>query len=141
MRILVFGATGSQQCNVISEGIKKGAEVVAATSSEKSFDKLKQAGATPVLANLKDADKMMEVTKGIDAIAFMIPVSLPNPLDGLQYAKNVIDAAKVNGVKKIVWNVSGFLVPQKIGIVGEDVKLDIRDYLINKELCLKTYKI
>ncbi len=131
MKVLVFGATGSQQFNVISEGIKKGAEIVAATSSAKSFDKLKQAGATPVLANLKDAEKMLEVTKGIDAIAFMIPVSLPNPLDGLQYAKNVIDAAKVNGVKKIVWNVSGFLVPQKIGIVGEDVKLDIRDYLIN----------
>lgn len=134
MKVLVFGATGSQQFNVISEGIKKGAEIVAATSSEKSFDKLKQAGATPVLANMKDADKMMEVTKGIDAIAFMIPVSLPNPLDGWQYAKNVIDAAKVNGVKKIVWNVSGFLVPQKIGIAGEDVKLDIRDYLINSGL-------
>lgn len=134
MKVLVFGATGSQQFNVISEGIKKGAEIVAATSSEKSFDKLKQAGATPVLANMKDADKMMEVTKGIDAIAFIIPVSLPNPLDGWQYAKNVIDAAKVNGVKKIVWNVSGFLVPQKIGIAGEDVKLDIRDYLINSGL-------
>lgn len=134
MKILVFGATGSQQFNVISEGIKKGAEVIAATSSEKSFDKLKQAGATPVLANLSDADKMTEVTKGIDAIAFMIPVSLPNPLDGLQYAKNVIDAAKENDVKKIVWNVSGWLVPQKIGIPGEDVKLDIRDYLINSGL-------
>lgn len=134
MKILVFGATGSQQFNVISEGIKKGAEVIAATSSEKSFDKLKQAGATPVLANLSDADKMMEVTKGIDAIAFMIPVSLPNPLDGLQYAKNVIDAAKENDVKKIVWNVSGWLVPQKIGIPGEDVKLDISDYLISSGL-------
>lgn len=134
MKILVFGATGSQQFNVISEGILKGAEVIAATSSEKSFDKLKQAGATPVLANLNDADKMLEITKDLDAIAFMIPVSLPNPFDGLQYAKNVIDAAKVNGVKKIVWNVSGFLVPQKIGIVGEDVKLDIRDYLINSGL-------
>ena len=83
---------------------------------------------------MNDADKMLEITKDLDAIAFMIPVSLPNPFDGLQYAKNVIDAAKVNGVKKIVWNVSGFLVPQKIGIVGEDVKLDIRDYLINSGL-------
>lgn len=134
MKVLVFGATGSQQFNVISESIKKGAEVIAATSSEKSFDKLQQAGATPVLANLNDAAKMMEVTKGIDAIALMIPVSLPDPLDGLQYAKNVIDAAKANSVKKIVWNVSGFLVPQKIGIPGEDVKLDIRDYLINSGL-------
>lgn len=131
MKILVFGATGSQQFNVIGEAKKKGAEVIAATSSEKSFEKLSQAGATPVLANLADADKMLEITKGIDAIAFMIPVSLPNPFDGLQYAKNVIDAARANGVRKIVWNTSGWVEDQKIGSPVDDVKLDVQEYLKN----------
>ncbi|MCX2473518.1 NmrA family NAD(P)-binding protein [Pedobacter sp. MC2016-05] len=129
MKILVFGATGSQQFNVIGEAKKKGAEVIAATSSEKSFEKLVQAGATPILANLADADKINEITKDIDAIAFMIPVSLPNPFDGLQFAKNVIDAAKANGVKKIVWNTSGWLESQKVGSPVDDVKLDVKDYL------------
>ncbi len=129
MKILVFGATGSQQFNVIGEAKKKGAEVIAATSSEKSFEKLEQAGATPVLADMGDAAKMQEVTKGIDAVAFMVPVSLANPFDGLQFSKNVVDAAKANGVKKIVWNTSGWLPEQKIGIPTDDVKLDIRDYL------------
>ncbi len=129
MKILVFGATGSQQFNVIGEAKKKGAEVIAATSSENSFEKLAQAGATPVLANLADADKINEITKGIDAIAFMIPVSLPNPFDGLQYAKNVIDAAKLNGVKKLVWNTSAWLESQKIGSPLDDLKLDVQDYL------------
>lgn len=131
MKILVFGATGSQQFNVIEEATKKGAEVIAATSSEKSFEKLREAGAMPILANLAEADKMLEITKGIDAIAFMIPVSLPNPIDGLQYAKNVIDAAKTNGVSKIVWNTSGWLESQKVGSPVDDVKLDVQDYLIN----------
>lgn len=131
MRILVFGATGSQQFNVIGEAKKKGAEVIAATSSENSFEKLAQAGATPVLANLADADKINEITNGVDAIAFMIPVSLSNPFDGLQYAKNVIDAAKANAVKKIVWNTSGWLETQKIGSPVDDVKLDVLDYLKN----------
>ena len=131
MKILVFGATGSQQFNVIGEAKKKGAEVIAATSSENSFEKLAQAGATPVLANLADADKINEITKGIDAIAFMIPVSLPNPFDGLQYAKNVIDAAKLNGVKKLVWNTSAWLESQKIGSPLDDLKLDVQDYLKN----------
>ena len=99
------------------------------TSSATSFEKLQQAGATPVLANLSDSDKMLEITKGIDAIAFMIPVSLPNPFDGLQYAKNVIDAAKANKVKKIVWNTSGWLESQKTGSPVDDVKLDVKDYL------------
>ncbi|MEG1020667.1 MAG: NmrA family NAD(P)-binding protein [Myroides sp.] len=131
MRILVFGATGSQQFSVIGEAKKKGAEVIAATSSENSFENLAQAGATPVLANLADADRINEISKGVDAIAFMIPVSLPNPFDGLQYAKNVIDAAKANAVKKIVWNTSGWLETQKIGSPVDDVKLDVLDYLKN----------
>ncbi|UZJ64446.1 NmrA family NAD(P)-binding protein [Sphingobacterium sp. KU25419] len=131
MRILVFGATGSQQSHVIDEAKKKGADVFAVTSSEKNFEKLIQAGATPVLANLKDADKMLEITQGMDAIAFMIPVSLPNPLDGLPYSKNVIDAAKANGVSKIVWNTSGWLESQKVGSPVDDVKLDVQDYLKN----------
>jgi len=134
MKVLVFGATGSQQFNVIGEAKKKGAEVIAATSSEKSFEKLAQEGATPVVANLSDAEKINEITKGIDAIAFMIPVSLPNPFDGLQYAKNVIDAAKTNGVKKLVWNTSGWLESQKVGSPVDDVKLDVRDYLVNSGL-------
>ncbi|CAD0002369.1 SDR family oxidoreductase [Flavobacterium salmonis] len=134
MKILVFGATGSQQFNVIGEAKKKGAEVIAATSSERSFEKLAQAGATPVLANLDSAAKMMEITKGVDAIAFMIPVSLPNPFDGLQYSKNVIDAAKANGVKKLVWNTSGWLEAQKVGSPVDDVKLDVLDYLKNSGL-------
>jgi len=131
MKILVFGATGSQQFNIIGEAKKKGAEVIAVTSAEKSFERLTQAGAEPVLANLADADKMLEITGGIDAIAFMIPVSLPNPFDGLQYAKNVINAAKTNGVKKIVWNTSGWLESQRIGSPVDDVKLDVREYLEN----------
>jgi len=130
MKILVFGATGSQQFHVIAEAKKKEAEVLAATSTEKGFDKLKQAGAIPVLGDMSDADRMLEITKGMDAIAFMIPVSLPNPFDGLVFSKNVIDAARENGVKKIVWNTSGWLEDQKTGMLTDDVKLDVKDYLL-----------
>jgi uncharacterized protein YbjT (DUF2867 family) len=131
MKVLVFGATGSQQFNVIGEAKKKGAEVYAVTSSEKNFDKLKTAGAIPVLGDMSDVNRMNEITKDIDTIALLIPVSLPNPADGFQLAKNVIDAGKANGVKMIVWNTSGYLAPQKLGIPMEDVKLDTKEYLEN----------
>lgn len=49
----------------------------------------------------------------------------------MQYAKNVIDAAKANGVKKIVWNTSGWLEAQKVGSPVDDVKLDVQDCLEN----------
>jgi len=131
MRILVFGASGSQQFNVIAEARKKGAEVTAATSSEESFEKLSRAGANPVLGDISSAEKMLEITEDMDAIAYMVPVSLPNPFDGLEYSRNVIDAAKANGIKKIVWNTSGWLPEQKTGIPTNDVKLDIKAYLIS----------
>ncbi|GEC70796.1 Uncharacterized conserved protein YbjT, contains NAD(P)-binding and DUF2867 domains [Flavobacterium flevense] len=131
MKVLVFGATGSQQFHVIGEAKNKGAEVYAVTSSEKNFDKLKNAGAIPVLGDMSDLEKMKEITKGIDTIALLIPVSLPNPADGFQLAKNVIDAAKSNDVKMIVWNTSGYLAPKKIGIPMEDVKIDTKEYLEN----------
>lgn len=129
MKVLVFGATGSQQFHVIEEAKNKGAVVYAVTSSEKNFDKLKNAGAIPILGNMSDAERMNEITKDIDAIALLIPVSLPNPADGFQLAKNVIDTAKANGVKIIVWNTSGFLAPQKLGIPMEDVKIETKEYL------------
>ncbi len=40
MKILVFGAAVSQQFHVIGEARKKGAEVLAATSSERNMDKV-----------------------------------------------------------------------------------------------------
>ncbi len=128
MKVLVFGATGSQQFHVIGAAKRKGAEVYATTNSEANFSRLVEAGANPVKADLADADRMKEITKGIDTISFLIPFSLPNPLDGLKYAKNVIDAAKTNDVKLIVWNTSGYLLPAKIGVPGEDLKLDVKEY-------------
>ncbi len=38
MKILVFGAAGSRQFHVIGEARKKGAEVLAVTSSEQNMD-------------------------------------------------------------------------------------------------------
>ncbi|TRX07889.1 SDR family oxidoreductase [Flavobacterium gawalongense] len=128
MKVLVFGATGSQQFHVIEEAKNKGAIVYAVTSSEKNFAKLEKAGAIPVLGDMSDVERMNEITKNIDTIALLIPVSLPNPADGFQFAKNVIDAGKTNGVKMIVWNTSGFVAPQKIGIPMEDVKVETQEY-------------
>lgn len=86
------------------------------------------------MANMADAEKMKEITKGIDAISFLIPASLQNPSDGFQYAKNVIDAAKDNDVKMVVWNTSSYLAPQKTGIPIEDIRLDVKKYLENSGL-------
>jgi len=129
MKVLVYGATGSQQFSVLAALARKGAQVYATTSSEAGVAKLMQAGATAVRANMADAQRLTEVTQGMDAVSLLIPVSLPSPTDGVQYAKNAIDAARQAGVQLLVWNTSGFLVPHKTGDPTIDGKQEIKAYL------------
>jgi uncharacterized protein YbjT (DUF2867 family) len=131
MKVLIYGATGSQQFPVIEALKKKKAELYAATQSEANFSKLAEAGATPVKADLQDGKKIMEITKGMDAISFLIPVSIANPRDAWQFAKNAIDAAKECKVKMFVWNTSGYMLPVRIGNQAVDVKIDVKEYLEN----------
>jgi uncharacterized protein YbjT (DUF2867 family) len=130
MKVLVYGAAGSQQFPVINALINRGAEVYAVSHTEANISKLNQVGATAILANMGDAERLNEISKGIDAVSLLIPFFLSNPSDGLQYAKNAIDAARGNHVKLLVWNSSGFIPPVKIGDPAIDIRIDILDYLV-----------
>lgn len=129
MKVLVYGAGGSQQFPVINALKNKGAQVVATTHQPEKVETLRNAGAEPVIANMADRERLNEITKGIDAISFLVPFFLANPMDGLDYAKNAIDAAVKNQVKLLVWNTSGFILPVKIGNPSMDVRIDVLEYL------------
>lgn len=129
MKVLVYGAAGSQQFPVIKALLNRGAEVFATTHSETNLEKLNQEGATALLADMSDANRLNEVSKGVDAISLLVPFFLANPNDGFTYAKNAIDAAIANNVKLLVWNSSGFILPVKIGNSAMDIRIDIANYL------------
>lgn len=129
MKVLVYGAGGSQQFPVINALKNKGATVFATTHQPEKVEHLRNAGAEPVIANMADKERLFEITKGVDSISFLVPFFLQNPMDGLEYAKNAIDAAVENRVKLLVWNTSGFILPVKIGNPAMDVRIDIAAYL------------
>lgn len=129
MNVLVYGAGGSQQFPVIQALLERGVQVIATTHQQDKVDLLTKAGAKTVIANMANRARLEEITKGVDAVSFLVPFFLANPLDGLTYAKNAIDAAVKNGVKLLVWNSSGFILPVKIGNPAIDVRLDVADYL------------
>ena len=89
---------------------------------------LEDAEDTAVIADMSEAKRLKEVSAGVDAVSFLVPSFLANPVDRFQYAKNAIDAALVNNVKLFVWNTSGFILPQKIGNPSYDVRIDVLDY-------------
>lgn len=134
MKVLVYGASGSQQFPVIEALLNKGAEVYATTHTESNLPKLTQAGATALLADMSDANRLKEISKGVDAISLLVPFFLANPNDGFIYAKNAIDAAIANNVKLLVWNSSGFILPVKIGNPAMDIRIDIANYLKESRL-------
>lgn len=129
MNVLVYGAAGSQQFPVIEALLTKGASVYATTHQQQHLQKLSQAGATAVLADMSDRQRLHAINRDIDAVSLLIPFFLANPADGLTYAKNAIDAAAANGVKLIVWNTSGFILPQRIGNPAIDLRIDVHQYL------------
>lgn len=129
MKILVYGATGSQQFPVIASLLSRGAEVFAVTHTPAKFGLLQSAGATPVLADLGDLSRLHEISKGIDVVSLLVPFFVSSPTVAIEYAKNVISAAKNSGVKLLVWNSSGFIPTQRIGNPAIDLRIDIKDYL------------
>lgn len=129
MKILVYGAGGSQQFPVIKALKEKGANVIATTSKSEKIDTLIKAGTEAVLADMADRQRLEEINRGIDAVSFLVPFFLANPSDGFDYARNAIDAAVKNGVQLLVWNASGFILPVKIGNPALDIRIDIAGYL------------
>ena len=129
LNVLVYGATGSQQGPVVPLLLAAGHQPYALTHSPDKVEALQRAGARVVVADMANADQLRQASAGMDAVALLVPFFLANPADGVTYAKNAIDAARQAGVKLIVWNTSGFLLPERIGNPAMDSRLDVAEYL------------
>lgn len=129
LNVLVYGATGSQQGPVVPHLLAAGHQPYALTHSPGKAEALQQTGARVVVADMASADQLRQASEGMDAVALLVPFFLANPSDGVAYAKNAIDAARQAGVKLIVWNTSGLLLPERVGNPALDSRLDVAEYL------------
>jgi uncharacterized protein YbjT (DUF2867 family) len=129
LHVLVYGATGSQQGPVVPALLAAGHRAYALTHSPDKAAALEQAGARAVVADMADAEGLRRASEGMDAVALLVPFILANPHDAVTYAKNAIDAARQAGVKLLVWNTSGFLLPTRVGNPALDSRLDVAEYL------------
>ncbi|MDX1415363.1 MAG: NmrA family NAD(P)-binding protein [Candidatus Promineifilaceae bacterium] len=131
LKVLVYGATGSQASPVVHHLLANGHEAHALTREpgSKKCEPLEKAGANLVAADMADLQSLITASEGMDAVAFMIPAFIENPMNYPLFAKNAITAAKEAGVKLIVWNTSGPVIPERIGNPMYDLRLDIGDML------------
>ena len=89
LKVLVYGATGSQAGPVVHHLLANGHEAYALTRNPNT-DKakaLQDAGATLVSGNLGDYASLVQASQGMDGVSFMIPAFLENPMNYLTFAE------------------------------------------------------
>ncbi|MBW4437149.1 MAG: NmrA family NAD(P)-binding protein [Pleurocapsa minor GSE-CHR-MK-17-07R] len=129
MKVLVYGSTGSQGGAVVHALLERGHEPFLLTRHPDKAAGFVAHGAKVVIGDLLDADSLKAASTGMDAVAFMLPFSLPNPLHALQGAHNAIEAARSAGVKLIVYNTSGTVLNQRVDNPMFDLRSDVIDGL------------
>ncbi len=125
MKLLSYGATGSQGRPVAEKLLAAGHEVRVLTRDPEKVTGL--AGAEAVAGDMADAASLAAATEGREGMFLHVPFFTPKPQDGLTYAQNALEAARTAEVKLIVWNASGEIPPERSGNPGFDVRLDILD--------------
>ena len=125
MKLLSYGATGSQGGPVAEKLLAAGHEVRVLTRDPDKVSGL--GGAEVVQGDMADAASLAAANEDREGVFLHVPFFTPSPQDGLTYAQNALDAARGAGVKLLVWNASGEILPQRSGNPGFDVRLDILD--------------
>lgn len=125
MRVLVYGATGSQGGPVVPRLLARGHTPVVVTRSLEKAEPMRVLGAELALADMSDAASLSVASVGADAVALMVPAFIPNPIEAPQYFHNALAAAKDAGAKLVVYNTSGPVILQRIGNPIYDTRLDL----------------
>ena len=107
MKVLVYGATGSQAGPTVKHLLRQGHTPHVLTRNLDKATEIQGAGGVPVVADLADFDRLCAASREVDSVAFLLPAFLDNPDDGLEFGRNAVDAAVEADIGMFVWNTSG----------------------------------
>lgn len=103
MKVLVYAATGSQMRPLVDELLARG-HAPRVLSRRSAAAAGFAADVEVVHGDLDDAASLDSASRGVDAVAFMLPAFLAHPARRLEYARRAADAAARAGVQRLVWN-------------------------------------
>ena len=129
MKLLVYGATGSQGAPVAQKLIEDGHRVRVLTRDPRRAQGFADQGAEVVQGDLGEPDSLKAANEGVEGVFLHVPFFTDKPEDGLTYGKSGIDAATAVGARLIVWNTGGEIPPERTGNPGFDLRLDVLSYL------------
>jgi len=128
LNVLVYGATGSQAGAVPTFLLAAGHQPYVLTRTADKAAHHARAGAIVLEGDMADGNRLREISDGMDAVSLLIPF-FANPAEVANYGRQAIDAAKAAGVRLLVWNTSGAILPVRTGNPSIDVRIDIQQYL------------
>jgi NAD(P)H dehydrogenase (quinone) len=125
--ILVFGATGPQGRPVAEKLVAEGYNVRALVRDAAKAKDLATAGVEVVVGDMGDPASVSSAMRGQDGVFLLVSFVSGR----LEHATTVIDAAVDQGIRKIVWNATGSIVPAPTGNPAIDMRRDILAALEN----------
>jgi uncharacterized protein YbjT (DUF2867 family) len=127
MKILCYGATGSQGQPVAEQLLDKGHEVNVVVRHPERAEGLAAKGAKVFQGDLGKPESLAAAHEGVEAVFLMLPFSGGgNPVE---YAHNAINTAKNADVKFVVFNVSGQTPDQPTGMPMMDYRIAVEGAL------------
>jgi uncharacterized protein YbjT (DUF2867 family) len=106
VRVLVYGATGSQMRPLVAQLLDRGYDVSALSRKGTSSPPL-PVQVQVLKGDVANRESLLAASQGADVVAFMLPAFLEHPENALEYASNAASAAAAAGVSLMVWNTSG----------------------------------
>jgi len=131
MRCFVTGGSGFVGSNLIALLIKEGYDVVAMARSEDASNKIKSLGATPVSADMSEADRLVDDLRGCTAVFHLASAS--EFWRGYEYAyeinvrgtEKLVDAAKKAGVQRFIYISTAAIILQGKPVYDADERLSL----------------
>lgn len=127
-KYLVYGANGGQGSAVVRALLARGRRVRVLSRDPARCAFRDDARVEVVTGELDDASSLRRASEGVTGVYLMIPLSFDYPRAD-RWGRNAIDAASDANVRLLVFNTSGLLLKEPVGLASFDGKLELRRYL------------
>lgn len=120
--VLVYSGTGTQGRPVVDQLVQRGIRTDVLSRNPDT-----ESNGTIVVGDMEDPESLKSANEEVDGVILILPLSNYGKM--VAYTKAVVEAAKANGVGKVVMNTSVAGVDEKVGYDSLDLKVEAEQVL------------
>lgn len=120
--ILVYGGVGLQSLAIVRAVVAAGYECRVVTRSLENMSRIETFGGHPVYGDFSDIQSLEKATRNCDAVVLTLPLVFDADL-AIAWVRHVIQAARSEKIKRLIFNASGPVPPRETGVAAVDIKV------------------